>query len=86
MQAEDDRMLLECPTGYLMREAPDVWSTIEAAGMMENASPDELGRISARLHFASRLVISERARLAELRRSKEQGAGDAQYGARLRGR
>ena len=77
-------MLLECPTGYLMRESPDVWSTIEAANMMENASPDELGRISSRLHFANRLIASERARLAELRRSQERSKGDAAFGAAVR--
>lgn len=78
-------MLYECPTGYLLREAPHVFDVIEATGSLENASPPDLRQCSTYLQHAGRIVRAERARLRELREIRERQSNDSAYGMQARG-
>ena len=77
LQGEADRVLAECPTGYLLRVAPHTYDVIESASLAENAGPDDIGRMSSYWHRAARIVASERARLREAKEHQRRAQGDA---------
>jgi len=76
--------LHECPTGYLLREAPWVWDAIEAAGLAENATPTEWARQGRWYQHCVRLVVSERARLVAEKRENERARDHSKTGMRAR--
>lgn len=77
-------ILYECPTGYLIREAPGIYSLIEAASRDENLSPADREKMSTVYHDASRIVRSERERLRARRDRQRTAAGDVAHGQAVR--
>jgi hypothetical protein len=84
LQSERDQILRECPTGYLLREAPHTFDTLEAASLVENAAPTDLRRMSRYLLDSSRIRSSELHRLHDLRRLRDKARSHAGIGSRTR--
>ncbi len=80
---ESDRVLKECPTGFMMREAPWVFDAIDRAACYEQMGPTEFGRLSQFMQHAIRIYSSERARLIDLKARQEQARSDAKYASRM---
>ncbi len=57
-----DNILRECPTGYVLREAPWVYRAIAASGHVENGAVDPY-KLSSWAREAMTVVGSERTRL-----------------------
>ncbi len=74
-------LLTECPTGFVLREAPWLYSMIEAAARDENLSPADRERMAPAYHVAARVYRSEVQRLNERRIDKARAKRDAEYGA-----
>ena len=72
-----DTVLYECPTGYVLREAPWAYDVLEAAALAENASPAEWAGLPRWYQHATRLVRSEQARLRELEAEARRAASDS---------
>ena len=84
LQSPEDRVLRECPTGKILREAPEIYSIIESARMVEALTPDGFHRQPRYMQHAIRITSSESARLRELNRLEKTGFGDSAYGSRVR--
>jgi len=76
-------ILYECPTGFILREAPWTYDVIDAAGRDENLSPAHLNTMSVYYHHAARLVRSERERLRARRESQRKGTNAATHAANV---
>jgi hypothetical protein len=76
-------ILYECPTGFVIREAPGIYGLIDAVARDENLSPADRERMSPVYLDAARLYRSEMARLREKREAKQRAQRDADYGARM---
>ena len=83
-EAPGDAILYECPTGYLLREAPHIFSAIEAASTLDNAGPAELRQCSPYLLHAWRAYRAENAGLRELREIRRMASTDSAAGMKAR--
>jgi len=84
LQNENDRMLRECPVGFILRTTPHIYDMIELASQSEHTSLVEIARSPRALQQAIRLVRSERNRLDELRQVERESKQAAKVGARVR--
>jgi hypothetical protein len=84
---QDEPMLRECPTGYILREAPWVYPLISlCVAAAENSSHTEISASPRFFQQALQAYRSEAARIDALNRDPGL-SGDAAYGAGvLRGR
>lgn len=81
LQGDDDRVLRECPTGYLLREAPFIYDLLDALSVSENARP---GDVLPRYYIqAARLKGAELDRIREIKNDRTRGTNDSAYGAKV---
>lgn len=77
--APDDQVLRECPVGRVLREAPYVYQSWQAAGYAESSlhsQPRYLQQIAA-------IRGHETDRLREMEQAQSQGRRDAEHGANM---
>ena len=67
----DEKPMLECPTGYILREARWVFDVIDAVNRADACGPIEWARMPRFYHHAVRVVNGERQRLRDEDRAKE---------------
>lgn len=82
LQDREDR-LAECPTSYLLREAPWVWEMIEASAMVERMTPDAWALAPRAARTAARLYSSEMARAREAEDARRKSKAASEYGQRV---
>ena len=84
LQNENDRMLRECPVGFILRTTPHIYAMIDVASQSEHTSMMEYARSPRSLQQAVRVVRSEQNRLSDLRQVERESKQAASIGARVR--
>jgi hypothetical protein len=79
---EDQRILYECPTGAVLREAPHVYDAITAESYAEAGAIDPASRPKY-TQDAIRVISAEKSRLWDIKRSQDKAKSDAAYGAKV---
>ncbi len=74
----------ECPTSYLLREAPWVWDLMESAAMVEGMGPDRWANAPRALRRAARIYQGEMARIREVKAKRAKGRAASNYGVQVR--
>lgn len=78
---KDMTILKECPTGYVLRNAPHIYAVIKAYNYIESGSINPMDQ-SSWAQAAFNVIGSEKARLYELEQNKNQTRRDSEYGRR----
>jgi len=78
--------LRECPTGFLLREAPWVWEVLELTNTFERVGPFEWMRVPLFLKVAGRVVATERARQREVAEETRRTQAQSKAGIAARSR
>jgi hypothetical protein len=80
LQDPEDRIMYECPTGYILREAPHVYDVLTACALVENASPVDLSMIPSYVLELAKVYGSEQARMMDNDHKQMQAKSDAAHG------
>lgn len=74
----------ECPTGYVLREAPWAWDCISTVSFFENATPKDYAQTSRFMRGCIGVINSEQNRMREEAQDSKKTKWDAAYGAKVR--
>jgi hypothetical protein len=72
----EDPPMNECPVGYVLREAPWIYDLCDSLSLIENATPEEFGRMTPYARAAARLYRSEQVRLTDLAMAEKRQQSD----------